>query len=65
MRRLGGNEQVKQDPVETTAVIYAESMGTGRGRTYFYKFKVEGVTYKGKCTVGKIGDAIKIRWPIS
>ena len=54
--------QVKQDPVETTAVIYAESLGSGRGRTFFYEFRVEGVTYKGKCTEGKIGNVIKIRY---
>ncbi len=54
--------QVKQDPLETTAVIYAESCGSGRGRTYFYEFGAEGVTYKGKCTKGKIGDVIKIRY---
>lgn len=54
--------QVKQDPVETTAVIYAESLNSGRGTTKFYKFEVEGVTYKGKCTEGKIGDVIKIRY---
>ena len=54
--------QVKQDPVETTAVIYAESLSGGNGRNYFYKFDVEGVTYKGKCTKGEIGDVIKIRY---
>lgn len=54
--------QVKQDPVETTAVIYSESPDTGRGCTYFYEFEVDGVTYKGKCTKGKIGDVIKIRY---
>lgn len=54
--------QTKQDPVETTAIIYAESMSGGNGRTYFYEFRVEGVTYKGKCTEGKIGDVIKIRY---
>lgn len=54
--------QVKLDPVETTAVIYAESCGSGRGRTFFYEFEVDGVTYKGRCTEGKIGDVIKIRY---
>ena len=54
--------QVKQDPLDTTAVIYADSWGSGRGRTYFYEFGAEGVTYKGKCTKGKIGDVIKIRY---